>query len=67
VLLAGFLFLTAAGTVLIAGIVELHFAPRMNRFLGVFYPGMIPAAERISAPERPVRSYRRIEKRGRDP
>lgn len=67
VLLAGFLFLTAAGTVLIAGIVELHFAPRMNRFLGVFYPGMIPAAERITAPERPVRSHRRIEKRGRDP
>ena len=67
VLLAGFLFLTAAGTLLIAAIIELHFAPFATCFLGVVYTGCIRPEGRIFQPEQQVRSYRTIEKRGRDP
>ena len=67
VLLAGFLFLTAAGTLLIAAIIELHFAPFANKFLGVFPTGCIWSEGRCFHPERTVRSYRTVEKRGRDP
>ena len=66
-LFAGFLFLTAAGVLLIAAIVELHFAPRANHFLGVFYPRCIFIDNRCFQPEETVRSYRTVEKRGRDP
>lgn len=67
VLLAGFLFLTAAGTLLIAAIIELHFAPFVNRFLGVIPSGCIWSEGRCFQPEQKVRSFRTIEKRGRDP
>ena len=67
VLLAGFLFLTAAGTLLIAAIIELHFAPFTTCFLGVFSAGCIRSEGRIFQPEQQVRSYKTIEKRGRDP
>ena len=67
VLLAGFLFLTAAGSLLIAAIIELHFAPYANRFLGVFPSGCIWSEGRCFQPEKKVRSYRTVEKRGRDP
>ena len=67
VLLAGFLFLTAAGTLLIAAIIELHFAPFATRFLGVFPADCIRSEGRCFQPEKKVRSYRAIEKRGRDP
>jgi len=67
VLLAGFLFLTAAGTLLIAAIIELHFAPFANIFLGVIHPGCIWLEGRFFQPDQTVRSYRTVEKRGRDP
>ena len=67
VLLAGFLFLTAAGTLLIAAIIELHFAPFATCFLGVISTGCIRSEGRIFQPEQQVRSYKTIEKRGRDP
>ena len=67
VLLGGFLFLTAAGTLLIAAIVELHFTPYATYFLGVLPTGCIRSEGRCFQPERKVRSYRTIEKRGRDP
>jgi len=67
VLLAGFLFLTAAGTLLIAAIIELHFAPFATHFLGVIPMGCIRSEGRILQPEKAVRSYKTIEKRGRDP
>jgi len=67
VLLAGFLFLTAAGTLLIAAIIELHFAPFTTHFLGVIPTGCIRAEGRCFQPEKKVRSYKTVEKRGRDP
>ena len=67
VLLAGFLFLTAAGVLLIAAIIELHFAPFTTCFLGVFPAGCIRSDGRILQPEKKVRSYKTVEKRGRDP
>jgi len=67
VLFAGFLFLTAAGVLLIAAIVELHFAPVATYFLGVIPTGCIRSEGRCFQPEKKVRSYKTIEKRGRDP
>ena len=67
VLLMGFLFLTAVGTLLIAAIIELHFAPFATHFLGVFPAGFIRSEGRCFQPEKKIRSYRTIEKRGRDP
>ena len=67
VLFAGFLFLTAAGVLLIAAIVELHFAPFTTHFLGVFPTACIWSGGRCFQPEKQVRSYRTVEKRGRDP
>ena len=67
VLFAGFLFLTAAGVLLIAAIIELHFAPFATYFLGVFPSGCIRSEGRCFQPEKKVRSYKTIEKRGRDP
>ena len=67
VLFAGFLFLTAAGVLLIAAIIELHFAPFTTYFLGVLPAGCIRSEGRCFQPEKQVRSYKTIEKRGRDP
>ena len=67
VLFAGFLFLTAAGVLLIAAIIELHFAPFATYFLEVFPSGCIRSEGRCFQPEKKVRSYKTIEKRGRDP
>lgn len=67
VLLGGFLFLTAAGTLLIAAIIELHFAPFAMYFLGVIPAGCIRSEGRCFQSEQNVRSYRTVEKRGRDP
>ena len=67
VLFAGFLFLTAAGVLLIAAIIELHFAPFATYFLGVFPSGCIRSEGQCFQPEKKVRSYKTIEKRGRDP
>ena len=67
VLFAGFLFLTAAGVLLIAAIIELHFAPFTTYFLGVLPAGCIRSEGRCFQPEKLVRSYRTVEKRGRDP
>ena len=67
VLLAGFLFLTAAGSLMIAAIIELHFSPFSTHFLGVLPAGCIRSEGRRFQPERKIRSYRIIEKRGRDP
>ena len=67
VLFAGFLFLTAAGVLMIAAIIELHFAPFATYFLGVFPTGCIRSEGRCFQPEKKVRSYKTIEKRGRDP
>ena len=67
VLLGGFLFLTAAGTLLIATIIELHFTPYATYLLGVIHTGCIRSEGRCFQPEQKVRSYRTIEKRGHDP
>ena len=67
VLFAGFLFLTVAGVLLIAAIIELHFAPFATYILGVFPSGCIRSEGRCFQPEQKVRSYKTIEKRGRDP
>ncbi len=67
VLLTGFLFLTSAGILLIAAIIELHFSPFATCFLGVFPTGCIRSEGRCFHPEKTVRSYRTVEKRGRDP
>ena len=67
VLLTGFLLLTAAGVLMIAAIIELHFAPFTTYFLGVIPAGCIRSEGRCFQPEEKVRSYKTIEKRGRDP
>ena len=67
VLLGGFLFLTAAGSLMIAAIIELHFTPFATCFLGVFPTGCIRSEGHCFQPPKKVRSYKTIEKRGRDP